>query len=150
MTSVRNPRYDLRMTRNADPNLNVSVADADARYSGSNVGMTVDAGVQGTTVHPEDDALGSDHGHHGATELLPELRNAVRSADDVERERQSDRPTRSPWVLPVVVGVGTFLLMLAASPIVIWFALSSSEPTVKPPPPQQDELMGIPVRRGLK
>jgi hypothetical protein len=135
---------------NRDP-LQVSVTETTtSRYSGSDLGMNVDAGVQGVDVlHSEGD--GALSVHHGATDLLPGLRNQLRSVDEVERDRGvPSNGFRSGWLLPIGLGIGAFVLMLAASPLVIWLALSSHEDEAKPEAPPQDELMGIPVRRGLK
>jgi hypothetical protein len=112
--------------------------------------MNVDAGVQGVDVlHSEGD--GGLSVHHGATDLLPGLRNQLRSVDEVERDRGvPSRGLPAGWLLPIGLGLGAFALMLAASPLVIWFALSSREDAARPEAPPQDELMGIPVRRGLK
>lgn len=130
--------------------LGVSVTEsASARYSDSELGPNVDAGVQGGSSIHVDEQGDPMLGHHGATEILPELRSLVRSAEDVEREREGSRPKRSPWMLPLAVGLGVFVLILAASPLVVWMALSQQADPVKASPPPQEDLMGIPVRRGL-
>ena len=150
MTLRGRSRYDRSVNTNRDP-LQVSVTEsAPSRYSGSDLGMNVDAGVQGVDVlHSEDD--GGLSVHHGATDVLPGLRNQLRSVDEVERDRGVPaRRFQGGWLLPIGLGIGAFALMLAASPLVIWFALSSHEDAAKPAPPPQDDLMGIPVRRGLK
>lgn len=83
----------------------------------------------------------------GASIPLPRLRDAIRSAADVERDRPG---ARRAWVLPVGIAAVTLALVLLASPIVVWFATrpAASEPTAEAPV-APEVLMGIPVRHDL-
>jgi hypothetical protein len=151
VTFRRQGEYDSGVSTNRQNPLGVSVTEtATARYSAGEHGPTIDAGVDARPSVYEDESEGIDNlGHHGASTLLPELRNHVRSADDVERERETDRVKRNPWLLPLGLGLGVFALMIASSPLVIWLAVRQGDEEIETRPAPQEDLMGIPVRRGL-